>query len=143
MGASVSAADPNTKAPPGSNIVITRSPTTPDYSNGTFVADPNYGFDEQGKQRKERVPTMTKAELSSANVEHRFRDYCAHKYVAFKKCNKEHVPWPWPCRSERHELEECQYEEYLIRMKEYERERRLLHRKQRKEKAEARANKAI
>jgi len=142
MGAGVSAANPNTKAPAGSDFVISRSATTPGYKDGTYVADPNYGFDEQGKQRKERVPPMTQAELSSANVEHKFRDHCAHKFVALQKCNKDHVPWPWPCRHARHEYEECQYEEYLIRMKEYERERRLLHRKQRKEKAAARANKS-
>ncbi|OXA56269.1 NADH dehydrogenase [ubiquinone] 1 beta subcomplex subunit 7 [Folsomia candida] len=131
MGASVSAAGSHSTAPPPSNIVFNSSPTTP--KEDKYSAEPNYGF--EGKQRKERVPPMTLAEMASAKIEPKYRDFCVHKLTALKKCNKDNFPWTMPCANARHALFECQYEDYLIRMKEYERERRLLHRKQRKEAA--------
>ena len=41
------------------------------------------------------------------------------------------------CAAARHTYEQCEYEDYLIRIKEYERERRLLQRMRRKQKKAA------
>ncbi|CAL8143088.1 unnamed protein product [Orchesella dallaii] len=121
------------KTPPPSYLVLEKplSNTTPDYRTGEVTADANYGFD--GKKRKERVMVASDAEMQSVKVPQKFRDFCAHHYINFEKCKKDKFPLLYRCHPEKHNLEHCQYEDYLIRMKEYERERRLLHRKQRKE----------
>ncbi|ODM91867.1 NADH dehydrogenase [ubiquinone] 1 beta subcomplex subunit 7 [Orchesella cincta] len=123
--------------PPASPVIILEKPlskTTPDWKTGELCADPNYGFEEQGKRRKERVMVATEAEMISAKVPPKLRDFCAHHYINFEKCKKDKFPFVYRCHPEKHNYEHCQYEDYLIRMKDYERERRLLHRKLRKEK---------
>merc|ERR1712243_475441 len=57
------------------------------------------------------------------------RDYCAHYYISYMKCRRDAGPWGFnACDHEKHEWEHCQYEDFVMRMKEYERERRLLQR---------------
>uniref|UniRef100_A0A183CDP6 NADH dehydrogenase [ubiquinone] 1 beta subcomplex subunit 7 n=1 Tax=Globodera pallida TaxID=36090 RepID=A0A183CDP6_GLOPA len=66
------------------------------------------------------------------------RDYCAHKAVAWRKCCWNKAPFASHyCHGARHAYALCQYDDYLQRMKEFEREKRLLQRKFRKEKANA------
>jgi len=100
---------PNPKAPP------------------TF--DPSYGF-ENG--RKERVMLATVAQMEAAGLKEEERDYCAHKLIDFMKCRKQKFPFVFNCKHVRHEWEQCEYEDYVLRMKEFERERRLLERRKRK-----------
>lgn len=57
------------------------------------------------------VPPMTLAEMASAKIEPKYRDFCVHKLTALKKCNKDNFPWTMPCANARHALFECQYEE--------------------------------
>jgi len=101
--------------------------------------DPSFGF--EGKERVPRVMVATEAEMVSAKVPHMFRDYCAHLYIAYQGCKKQKAPFFYRCHHEKHEYETCEMEDYVIRMKEFEREERLLKRKQRIE-AKARAREA-
>ncbi|OWF40828.1 NADH dehydrogenase [ubiquinone] 1 beta subcomplex subunit 7-like [Mizuhopecten yessoensis] len=95
--------------------------------NPTF--DPNYGF---SNGRKEREPPISYEQMVSAKVPEEFRDYCAHYYIDFKKCLLKSVPFGYRCNHEKHHFEECQQNEMISRMKEYEREKRLLQRAHRK-----------
>jgi len=106
-----------------------KSPDTmPNFRAGpTF--DPLYGF-PQG--RHERKMVATEEEMEAAGLPAEERDYCAHHLIDFMKCRKEKFPWVVSCKHEKHIYEECQYNDYVLRMKEYEREKRLLERRKRK-----------
>ena len=67
----------------------------------------------------------TEEEMNSAKVPLRYRDYCAHKYIDFKACIKNNMPFYWRCKHARHEYMECQFQDDVLRMKEWERERRI------------------
>ncbi|XP_044754626.1 NADH dehydrogenase [ubiquinone] 1 beta subcomplex subunit 7 [Coccinella septempunctata] len=84
--------------------------------------DPNLGFN---KPRKERVMHVTEEEMMSAKIPLEFRDYCAHKLIDYHVCRKKNWPWVVNCHHEKHAYLTCEYEDYVMRMKEYERERRL------------------
>ena len=80
------------------------------------------------------------------------RDYCAHHLIDLQRCKRENFPFLGKCEHFTHEWNECQNQEYLLinfnawkirliiflnfsviyRMKEFERERRLLQREHRK-----------
>ncbi|CAH1156012.1 unnamed protein product [Phaedon cochleariae] len=89
--------------------------------------DPLMGF-ENG--RKKRVMIATEAEMKSAKLPLEDRDYCAHLLLNFMACRKDNFPFVVKCGHEKHAYLNCKYEDYLIRMKEYERERRLRVRQQ-------------
>lgn len=67
----------------------------------------------------------TEEEMNSAKVPAQYRDYCAHKYIAYHACLKNNRPFYWRCRHERHDYGECEFEDSVLRMKEWERERRM------------------
>ncbi|GJQ71488.1 putative NADH dehydrogenase ubiquinone [Trypoxylus dichotomus] len=92
--------------------------------------DPNLGF-ENG--RKERVIKATKAELESAKIPLSDRDYCVDYLLKFRVCRKDNFPWVVKCEHEKHAYLHCQHEDFVLRMKDYERERRLLERQKKKE----------
>ncbi|CAD5125239.1 DgyrCDS13481 [Dimorphilus gyrociliatus] len=109
--------------------------TAPDYNKPpTFEA--NYGFENGREVRKNYA---TKEELQAANIKPHFRDYCAHLLLPFYKCRNDNWPWVVNCKPELHAWEHCQYEDFVLRMKEYERERRLLERAKRKRAREGRS----
>uniref|UniRef100_A0A8C9PMJ0 NADH dehydrogenase [ubiquinone] 1 beta subcomplex subunit 7 n=1 Tax=Spermophilus dauricus TaxID=99837 RepID=A0A8C9PMJ0_SPEDA len=91
---------------------------------------PQYGFPE----RKERVMVATQQEMNEAQLTLQQRDYCAHYLIKLLKCKRDSFPNFLGCKHEQHG--------YVKRMKEFERERRLLQRKKRKEQREARLAKA-
>lgn len=93
-----------------------------------------YGF-ENG--RKERVMLASETEMRAAKLPKRYRDYCAHKLLELEDCKKYNFPMIRRCGHQMHEWEKCQYEDYVMRMKEFERERRLLERQKRKQQAAA------
>ncbi|XP_067007993.1 NADH dehydrogenase [ubiquinone] 1 beta subcomplex subunit 7 [Anabrus simplex] len=95
--------------------------------------DPLYGF---SSGRKERVMIATQEEMESAKLPLEDRDYCAHKLLKYRACRADVWPWLYKCHHEKHDYLHCEYEDYVLRMKEFERERRLL---QRKKRIEARA----
>ncbi|KAF7273196.1 NADH dehydrogenase (ubiquinone) B18 subunit [Rhynchophorus ferrugineus] len=84
--------------------------------------DPLLGFPEGRKPREMKV---TEAEMRSAKLPLRDRDFCAHLLIAFKDCRQREMPFVVKCSHEKHEYLNCKYEDYVIRAKEYERERRL------------------
>ncbi|KAJ8920021.1 hypothetical protein NQ315_011671 [Exocentrus adspersus] len=84
--------------------------------------DPQLGFP---KERKERVMIATEEEMRSAKLPLEDRDYCAHLLINFLACRKDNWPWVVKCEHEKHEYLNCRHDDYVIRMKEYERERRL------------------
>ncbi|XP_046664479.1 NADH dehydrogenase [ubiquinone] 1 beta subcomplex subunit 7 [Homalodisca vitripennis] len=86
-------------------------------------SDPLYGFPEG---RQEKVMVATEDEMYSAKVPLPLRDYCAHMYIDFLKCRKENFPFVAKCHHEKHAYHNCEYGEYIDRMKDYERERRLM-----------------
>ncbi|XP_065093061.1 NADH dehydrogenase [ubiquinone] 1 beta subcomplex subunit 7 [Ochlerotatus camptorhynchus] len=96
--------------------------------------DANMGFPNG---RKERVMIATEQEMEAAKLPLADRDYCAHKLIAHRACRADVWPWAYKCAHEKHDYLNCQYEDYIYRMKEYEREKRLLLRKQRIEKKQA------
>jgi NADH dehydrogenase (ubiquinone) 1 beta subcomplex subunit 7 len=53
----------------------------------------------------------TKEEMDSAKMDPKFRDYCAHKYIAFYKCKKDNFPWVAACEHEKHDYHNCEYAE--------------------------------
>uniref|UniRef100_A0A182P3Q5 NADH dehydrogenase [ubiquinone] 1 beta subcomplex subunit 7 n=1 Tax=Anopheles epiroticus TaxID=199890 RepID=A0A182P3Q5_9DIPT len=96
--------------------------------------DPNLGF-PQG--RKERVMIATEEEMEAAKLPLEARDYCAHKLIQYRACRSDVWPWAYKCAHEKHEYLNCEYDDYILRLKEYEREKRLLQRKLRIEKKQA------
>jgi len=111
---------------------LTSPDTTPKYEEDpTF--DPNYGFPHG---RKERKMIATVEEMESASLSADQRDYCAHVLIDLFKCRQQKFPWVVACKHQKHLYEECQHNDWVLRMKEYERERRLLERQKRKRIAE-------
>ncbi|XP_022110399.1 NADH dehydrogenase [ubiquinone] 1 beta subcomplex subunit 7-like isoform X1 [Acanthaster planci] len=107
---------------------VTNRDTAPDlYNLPTF--DPLYGFPEG---RQERVMVATQEEMMKAQVPLDRRDYCAHLYIAWQRCRRDNFPNVFACKHSKHEYDRCEYEDFVMRMKEYEREKRLLARAKRK-----------
>merc|ERR1712136_320224 len=65
--------------------------------------------------------------MVQAKLPLKYRDYCAHYYITYRKCKRDEGLFD-NCDHGRHDWEQCQYENFVLRMKEYERERRLLQR---------------
>ncbi len=76
----------------------------------------------------------TEEEMDLAKLEVHERDYCAHKLMDLRFCYKENAPFYWRCGHEKHVYGECQFEDMVLRMKDWERERRMNDRKERIEK---------
>ncbi|XP_041519602.1 NADH dehydrogenase [ubiquinone] 1 beta subcomplex subunit 7 [Microtus oregoni] len=90
---------------------------------------PDYGFPD----RKERVMVATQQEMNDAQLTLQQRDYCAHYLIRLLKCKRDSFPNFLACKHEQHDWDYCEHLDYVKRMKEFERERRLLHRKKRRE----------
>ncbi|XP_051175325.1 NADH dehydrogenase [ubiquinone] 1 beta subcomplex subunit 7 [Leptopilina boulardi] len=101
-------------------------------SEPTF--DPQMGFPNG---RKERVMVATIQEMRANNVPSEFRDYCAHHYLKLEACRAREMPWIVKCTEVKDEYQQCLVDDWVLRMKEYERERRLLERKKRRATQEA------
>uniref|UniRef100_C9W1C1 NADH dehydrogenase [ubiquinone] 1 beta subcomplex subunit 7 n=1 Tax=Rhipicephalus sanguineus TaxID=34632 RepID=C9W1C1_RHISA len=93
--------------------------------------DPMFGFPNG---RKERQMVATELEMESANVPQQYRGYCAHKLIELRACMKQNFPFVTTCGHEKHEYASCMYDDQMIRYKEYERERRLKAREERRAK---------
>jgi len=74
----------------------------------------------------------TVEDMEAAGLNELERDYCSHHLIDFMKCRQQKFPFIAVCKHEKHVWESCQYEDWVLRMKEYERERRLLERAKRK-----------
>ncbi|XP_014209481.1 NADH dehydrogenase [ubiquinone] 1 beta subcomplex subunit 7 [Copidosoma floridanum] len=102
---------------------------------GPTTFDPNFGFNGE---RKERVMIATEQELRAAKIPKEKWDYCAHLLLEVERCRADNFPFVWNCKPQAHDVSNCYYDDYVLRMKEFERERRLRHRAARlAEKAQA------
>merc|ERR1712137_1536957 len=64
----------------------------------------NYGF---SGERVERKMIATEDEMVKAKVPLKHRDYCAHYYINFLKCNRDRGALDfWACDHEKHDWEE-------------------------------------
>lgn len=75
----------------------------------------------------------TQQEMNDAQLVLQQRDYCAHYLIRLLKCKRDSFPNFLACKHEQHDWDYCEHLDYVMRMKEYERERRLLQRKKRRE----------
>ncbi|NXD46564.1 NDUB7 dehydrogenase, partial [Copsychus sechellarum] len=71
------------------------------------------------------------AQLAQGRVPLEQRDFCGHHLLRLLRCHRDNFPVPWGCHELRHAWDSCQHEDYVMRMKEFERERRLLQRQRR------------
>lgn len=97
--------------------------------------DPLFGFPNG---RKPREMIATKDEMDSVCLDKMQRDYCAHATIDLLACRNYKWPATWMCKHEMHNVHHCQFEDYKLRMKEFEREKRLNSRAIRIEKKKAR-----
>merc|ERR1712080_49718 len=84
--------------------------------------DPMLGFPNG---RKQRVLTASAEEMEAIQIPPSSRGFCAEYAVKIKACQYENFPMGWRCEGLKHEAGHCLKEDYIIRMKGYERERRL------------------
>uniref|UniRef100_A0A0B7A071 NADH dehydrogenase [ubiquinone] 1 beta subcomplex subunit 7 n=1 Tax=Arion vulgaris TaxID=1028688 RepID=A0A0B7A071_9EUPU len=108
---------------------VSHPDTAPDFrSPPTF--DPLYGFPNGRQERKIKA---TREELDKANIPLNRRDYCVDHFLALTKCRQEYITkLSSPCSHYLHEWEHCLFEDTTLRVKEWERERRLKERAKRK-----------
>ncbi|XP_063293437.1 NADH dehydrogenase [ubiquinone] 1 beta subcomplex subunit 7 [Pelobates fuscus] len=107
-----------------------------------YVGEPepdpqNMPASPQDSGLKERVMVASQEQLNLAQIPVDQRDYCAHHLMKFLKCKRDMWPNFLACKHERHEWDLCEHEDYVQRMKLYERERRLMVRKKKQEQMEA------
>jgi len=107
---------------------VTNPDTAPDIKNPpTF--DPLQGFPEG---RQERTIKATREELDRANIPLKYRDYCVDHFMELMKCRQEHFPRVIKhCSKYVHNWEHCEIEDTNMRVKEWEREKRLKERSKR------------
>ncbi|KAK3930306.1 NADH dehydrogenase [ubiquinone] 1 beta subcomplex subunit 7 [Frankliniella fusca] len=98
-----------------------------DFEESQF--DPMFGFEATG--RKIRKMEVTDDQMDSHNLPGERRDFCAKPLMEWQKCMHENYPFFTRCAHQYHAYGWCQYDDYVIRMKEYERERRLMARAKR------------
>ncbi|XP_066469714.1 NADH dehydrogenase [ubiquinone] 1 beta subcomplex subunit 7 isoform X1 [Tiliqua scincoides] len=82
------------------------------------------------------VMIATQQQMNDAQLPLEQRDYCAHYLIKLMKCKRDKFPNIFGCKHERHDWDYCEHLDYVMRMKEFERERRLLARKKRIEQKE-------
>lgn len=95
--------------------------------NDTPTFDSHVGF---SYKRVPRKMIACEDDLMSAKVPPKYRDYCAHLLMNYLVCRYKNMPFLYRCAHEKHAYLNCEHEDYVIRMKEFERERRLREREQ-------------
>ena len=96
--------------------------------NVDLYMDDKPTFDHQvgfSYDRKEREMIANEADLISARIPPKFRDYCAHYLLDYQVCRYKEMPLLYRCAHEKHNYLNCEHQDYIVRMKEFERERRL------------------
>ncbi|KAL5016698.1 hypothetical protein ScPMuIL_006287 [Solemya velum] len=106
---------------------VTNPDTVPDY-NAPPTFDPLQGFPNG---RKERVINVTREELDKANIDLNRRDYCVDLYYNFMKCRRIDGIFAESCQHIKHDHDKCEFDDYVLRMKEFEREKRMKERAKR------------
>jgi len=97
--------------------------------------DPTAGFPAGRKQREMQTSLE---DMERWNLPIHMRDYCVHTLIPLLSCRRIHAPLASHyCDELRATYERCQYDDFIMRCKEYEREKRLLKRQLRKKEAAA------
>ncbi|XP_026751282.1 NADH dehydrogenase [ubiquinone] 1 beta subcomplex subunit 7 [Galleria mellonella] len=102
--------------------------------NVDLYMDDKPTFDHQAGfnyERKQREMVAKEEDLISARIPPANRDYCAHYLLEYHQCRYKNMPLLYKCAHEKHHYLNCQHQDYVLRMKEFERERRLRLREQR------------
>ncbi|CAG5039914.1 unnamed protein product [Parnassius apollo] len=76
-------------------------------------------------ERKQREMIAREEDLISARIPPAKRDYCAHYLLEYQQCRYKNMPMLYRCAHEKHDYLNCEQQDYVLRMKEFERERRL------------------
>ncbi|CAG4929511.1 unnamed protein product [Parnassius apollo] len=84
--------------------------------------DSSDGFTYNRAQRK---MVACEEHLVSARIPVKYRDYCAHLLLDYQVCRYKKMPFVHLCHHEKHAYLNCEQADYVLRMKEFERERRL------------------
>uniref|UniRef100_T1J207 NADH dehydrogenase [ubiquinone] 1 beta subcomplex subunit 7 n=1 Tax=Strigamia maritima TaxID=126957 RepID=T1J207_STRMM len=106
---------------------ITEKDVSPDLHKPPTY-DVMFGF-PTGRKKREMIATQE--ELIAAKIPMDHRDYCAHLLLDYQKCWIKAYPYTPQCEHSKHVYLTCEYEDFVLRMKEYERERRLKKREKR------------
>ncbi|KAH8115748.1 NADH-ubiquinone oxidoreductase B18 subunit-domain-containing protein [Phellopilus nigrolimitatus] len=61
--------------------------------------------------------TASQTELKQARVPISWRDQCSSLLIPLNVCRRDKLYLPWECETQRHAYEECQYKDYMRRMK--------------------------
>ena len=69
-----------------------------------------------------RKMVATQQEMMDAKMPLHLRDYCAHLAIPLLKCRVDNGTWPWACKYEYGEWNECQIQDYYRRMRDRRRE---------------------
>ncbi|CAL1682352.1 unnamed protein product [Lasius platythorax] len=109
-------------------------PDTMPVPDGPPTFDPMLGFPNGRKPREMKI---SEEDMIAAHIPPDQRDYCAHKYLELHECKRIHYPFMIKCAHKKHEYHACLVDDYTLRLKEYERERRLLERQKRIQQAAA------
>lgn len=75
--------------------------------------------------RREKQMWVCEDHLISARIPPKYRDYCSHFLLDYHVCRYKHAPFMTLCAHEKHTYLNCEHADYVMRMKEFERERRL------------------
>ena len=106
----------------GSGLAHYANPDLVPGPDAEITFDPLEGFSD----RPVREMVATPEEMESAKLDLQDRDYCAHHLLDYRACRADTFPFVYKCAHEKHVYLTCEYQDYVMRMKEYERERRLL-----------------
>ncbi|XP_022126237.2 NADH dehydrogenase [ubiquinone] 1 beta subcomplex subunit 7 [Pieris rapae] len=92
------------------------------YMDDKPTFNPQDGFAVERKKREMVVP---EDHLVSAKIPPKYRDYCSDHLLEYQVCRYNKWPMLYKCAHEKHNYLNCEHQDYVLRMKEFERERRL------------------
>lgn len=111
----------------GNAVSLKYKPDVTPHPEKFSAYDPNFGFPTGRQERGELkidfyfsfrnfvylflVMVATEKEMMSAKLELFERDYCAHKLIEYRACRADVWPWAYKCTPEKHDYQNCQYEE--------------------------------
>lgn len=54
---------------------------------------------------------LSEAEMESAKIPYKYRDFCVDKYMVFMRCRADNWPWVAACHHQLHDYHTCEYHE--------------------------------
>lgn len=87
----------------------------------TFRHDAGFQYARKARDASD----ICELHMYSARIPIKYRDYCANVLMDYQTCRYENWPFVFKCHHEKHAYLNCEETDYVLRMKEFERERRL------------------